>query len=162
MQIASAGIGEKMGNLIVRKAEEEDILAIEEIERQCFALPWTYDSLYHDIIENQAAFYIVAEVDKEICGYMGIWKILDEGHITNVAVAPGFRRKHIGSAMLDVMLEVMEQSGIRSFTLEVRVSNLAAQSLYQKKGFKEAGIRKKYYEDNGEDALIMWREQIEE
>ena len=150
-----------MAELIVRKAEEQDIRAIEEIEKQCFAVPWTYESLRHDIMENRVAFYLVAETKGVICGYMGIWKILEEGHITNVAVAPSFRRRHIGGAMLDVMLDVMEHNGIKSFTLEVRVSNEAARKLYEGRGFRPAGIRKGYYEDNGEDALIMWREQAE-
>ncbi len=146
-----------MADLIIRKAEEKDVLAIEQIEKQCFAVPWSYESLYKDIVENKLAFYIVAEIAGQICGYVGIWKIFEEGHITNVAVAPEFRRKHIGRAMLETLISVTAEAGIEKYTLEVRAGNEPAIRLYEGLGFKSAGIRPGYYEDNGEDAVIMWR-----
>lgn len=146
-----------MADLIIRKAEEKDVLAIEQIEKQCFAVPWSYDSLYKDIVENKLAFYIVAEIAGQICGYVGIWKIFDEGHITNVAVAPEFRRKHIGRAMLETLISVTAEAGIEKCTLEVRAGNEPAIRLYEGLGFKPVGKRPGYYEDNGEDAVIMWR-----
>ena len=88
---------------------------------------------------------------------MGIWNIVDEGHINNVAVAPAYRRKHIGSALLDVLIGTCEAEGILRLTLEVRAGNTPARRLYEQKGFLEAGLRKGYYEDNHEDAVIMWR-----
>ena len=145
--------------LIIRKAEAADVSAIEEVEKACFSVPWSYESLYHDIAENKLAFYIVAEIEGKICGYVGIWKILDEGHITNVAVSPEYRRMHIASAMLSVLFEVTGKQGIERCTLEVRAGNRPAISLYKGFDFAEAGIRKGYYEDNGEDALIMWKEK---
>lgn len=145
--------------LIIRQAEAADVLAIEEVEKACFSVPWSYDSLYHDIVENKLAFYIVAEIRGRICGYVGIWKILEEGHITNVAVSPEYRRMRIASAMLSVLLEVTAEQGIQRYTLEVRKGNQPAMSLYEGFGFAEAGVRKGYYEDNGEDALIMWKEK---
>lgn len=147
-----------MSELVIRQAEEDDIRGIEELEKQCFAVPWTYESLYHDIMNNKLAFYIVAEADRVLCGYVGVWKIVDEGHITNVAVAPDYRRRHIARAMLETLTEVCSRNGIASYTLEVRVGNDAARKLYEGLGFQPAGIRKGYYEDNGEDALIMWKE----
>ena len=149
-----------MAELVIRQAEERDIAAIETLEQQCFAVPWTYDSLYHDVMHNKLAFYIVAEADGVLCGYVGIWKIVDEGHITNVAVAPDYRRRHIARAMLEVLIETCGQSGITSYTLEVRVGNAAARKLYEGLGFADAGVRKGYYEDNGEDALIMWKGKL--
>lgn len=161
-----------MADLIIRKAEEKDVLAIEQIEKQCFTVPWSYESLHKDIVENNLAFYIVAEIagqehDRagqegspaagQVCGYVGVWKILDEGHITNVAVAPEFRRKHIGRAMLETLFEVTGQAGIERYTLEVRAGNRPAIKLYEGLGFRAEGIRPGYYEDNGEDAVIMWR-----
>ena len=170
-----------MADLIIRRAEEKDVLAIEHIEKQCFAVPWSYESLHKDIVENGMAFYIVAEIASEdggeateqsevagqqcgdtatagqVCGYVGVWKILDEGHITNVAVAPEYRRMHIGRAMLETLFEVTGQAGIERYTLEVRASNEPAIRLYEGLGFKSEGIRPGYYEDNGEDAVIMWR-----
>ena len=147
-----------MADLIIRRAEEKDVLAIEEIEKQCFTVPWSYESLYQDIVENKLAFYIVAELAAgQICGYVGIWKIFDEGHITNVAVAPEYRRKHIARAMLEALMEVTAEAGIERYTLEVRAGNEPAIRLYEGLGFKSEGIRPGYYEDNGEDAVIMWR-----
>ena len=171
-----------MADLIIRRAEEKDVLAIEHIEKQCFTVPWSYESLHKDIVENGMAFYIVAEIAAEdgskaaeqsegtagqvcgdaeiagqVCGYVGVWKILDEGHITNVAVAPEYRRMHIGRAMLETLFEVTGQAGIERYTLEVRASNEPAIRLYEGLGFKSEGIRPGYYEDNGEDAVIMWR-----
>lgn len=150
---------ERGGELIVRAAQEADIAAIEELEKVCFASPWSYESLYHDIVENKLALYIVAESDGKLCGYVGVWKILDEGHITNVAVTPKYRRMHIASAILSVLMEVGGENGISRYTLEVRSGNEPAKALYRGFGFKEAGVRKGYYEDNGEDAIIMWKEE---
>lgn len=147
-----------MAQLIIRQAEEKDIAAIEKLEQVCFTDPWSYDSLEQDILRNKLAFYIVAEVEREVCGYVGIWNIIDEGHITNVAVSPDYRRKHIASNMLDVLIASCEEAGVERFTLEVRAGNEPAKALYAGKGFKEMGLRKGYYQDNGEDAIIMWRE----
>ena len=170
-----------MADLIIRRAEENDVLAIEQIEKQCFSVPWSYESLHKDIVENDLAFYVVAEIagqqcdsagqqcdgdgqqcsetaaDGQVCGYVGVWKIFDEGHITNVAVTPEYRRMHIGRAMLETLIEVTGQAGIERYTLEVRAGNQPAIKLYEGLGFKAEGIRPGYYEDNGEDALIMWR-----
>ena len=145
--------------LIIRKAAQSDVTAVEEVEKACFSVPWSYESLYHDILENKLAFYIVAEIDGKVCGYVGVWKIFDEGHITNVAVAPEYRRMHIASAMLSALFDVTGKQGIESYTLEVRAGNRAAIALYEGFGFREAGLRKGYYEDNGEDAIIMWKEK---
>lgn len=162
MQRSETGVDimEGQSELIVRQATGEDAAQIAEIEKQCFAVPWSYESLHHDITENKRALYITAEADGKICGYVGVWKILDEGHITNVAVTPEYRRRHIASAMLGVLLEVLKDNAVSSCTLEVRAGNEAAKALYRSFGFAEAGVRKGYYEDNGEDAIIMWKEEI--
>lgn len=146
-----------MNRLIIRKAEEADIKPMAELDKLCFAQPWSEESFRTEISENERAFYIVAEIEGALAGYAGLWAILDEGHITNVAVNPKFRRKGIGSAIVGTLLEVCEDSGLCSFTLEVRESNMGARLLYEKFEFKPAGVRKGYYTDNGEDAVIMWR-----
>lgn len=146
-----------MAELIVRGARAEDAVQMAELEKICFASPWSYESLLYDITENHLAAYLVAEVEGKIAGYVGIWTIVDEGHITNVAVAPEFRRKHVGSCLISNLIQVTEQAGITSHTLEVRAGNEPAKGLYRKFGFVPEGIRKGYYEDNGEDAIIMWR-----
>lgn len=141
-----------------RFAEEKDLPAMAEIERRCFHTPWSEESLREDLTGNPLSVYIALEAENgDVAGYMSLWRILDEGHINNVAVLPEYRRRGGASDMLEFMLKYSERNGISSHTLEVRVSNEGAIGLYRKFGFREAGVRKGYYEDNGEDALILWR-----
>ncbi|MGI6730353.1 MAG: ribosomal protein S18-alanine N-acetyltransferase [Anaerovoracaceae bacterium] len=142
--------------LLIRKAEEKDIRRMAEIDELCFAVPWSFPSFEHEIKNNKLAFYVVAEVKGVVVGYAGLWIIVDEGHITNVAVHPDYRQKNIGEGLLTVLIAATRDLGATCYTLEVRPSNHAAISLYKKLGFKECGFRKNYYEDNNEDALIMW------
>ena len=144
--------------MIVRQAEEKDIKNIAELDKRCFKMPWSEDSFRYEIKSNDLALYIVAEIETEIVGYAGMWLIVDEGHITNVAVSPDYRKKGIGEALVSVILDVSEREGISRQTLEVRESNEPALCLYKKFGFVPEGIRKGYYEDNHEDAIIMWRD----
>jgi ribosomal-protein-alanine N-acetyltransferase len=146
-------------DLIVRQAEEKDIRPMAEMDILCFTIPWSEESFEKEIKENNLAFYIVAEIGGRLVGYAGLWRVANEGHITNVAVHPDFRRRGIGEALVSVLLSHTIKNGIRSHTLEVRASNEPAISLYSKFGFEPAGLRKNYYEDNGEDAVIMWRKQ---
>jgi len=146
-------------DLIIRQAEERDIRPMAEMDILCFSAPWSEVSFRKEIKENPLAFYVVAEISGRMVGYAGLWSIVDEGHITNVAVHPDFRRKGIGEALISVLLNHTIEKGIRSHTLEVRASNDPAISLYKKFGFEPAGLRKNYYEDNGEDAIIMWRKE---
>ena len=135
------------------------------IERQVFPTPWSEEAFLGEVRNNALAVYLVLveenQGQEQLLAYGGLWKIFDEGHITNVAVHPGYRRRHIGEALVKVLLEEASTSGIRQFTLEARVSNEPAIRLYRKFGFREAGVRKGYYEDNNEDALIMWAEATE-
>lgn len=146
-----------MQDMIIRNAEVEDAIVLAGLDKLCFSEPWSYESFKKEIIENDLAIYIVAEIGKQIVGYAGIWLIMDEGHITNVAVIPEFRRKGIAKALIEVLINICESENIIAETLEVRASNEPAKNLYAQYGFKEAGIRKGYYEDNHEDAIIMWR-----
>ncbi len=113
-----------MSNLIIRKAEEKDVKEIAELEKICFQDPWSEESVRYDAIENKLSFYLIAEIDGHVAGYIGIWQILDEGHITNVAVAPEHRRKHVASAMMEVMIDVTGKADINCYTLEVRESKI--------------------------------------
>lgn len=146
-----------MKELVIRKGRVEDLDGIAALEQVCFPSPWSRESLCRDMTENQMAEYFVAELDNEVVGYLGIWLVSEEGYINNVAVSPFHRRQHVGSALIETMLEVTQEEGVRAHTLEVRASNEAAKGLYKKFGFNEAALRKGYYEDNGEDAIIMWR-----
>lgn len=131
-----------------------------EIEKVSFPTPWSRDSFMGEIQQNDFALYIVAVYDGAVIGYGGMWLIFNEAHITNVAVRPDLRGKNIGKAL---MLEIIRQAVLRgadSMTLEVRPSNKTARRLYQGLGFKERGVRKHYYVDTNEDAIIMWKENL--
>lgn len=141
----------------LRFAVPRDAKRIAEIDRLCFALPWSKEALADDIAENEKAVYIVAEEEEQIAGYAGMWITLDEAHITNVAVHPKFRKRGIGKTIMGALLRLAKRYGAVHQTLEVRVSNKAAISLYESLGFEGVGVRKNYYCDNHEDALIMWR-----
>lgn len=134
----------------------DDIDSVLEISKLSFPHPWSRRSFEQEL-ENSFATYLVAKLDNQVIGYGGMWIIIDEGHITNIAVHPNYRNLGVGDKILHDMITTCNQKKVVAMTLEVRVSNLAAQKLYSKYGFVEEGIRKKYYEDNGEDALLMWK-----
>lgn len=142
------------------KAGPENIEEIEQIENLSFAIPWSRKSITDELTVNKFATYFCAVVDGKIAGYAGIWHICDEGHITNIAVHPDYRQNGIGSVLLEQLLEYARKENIVGLTLEVRKSNFSAQGLYRKFGFEDAGCRKGYYADNGEDAIIMWKHDI--
>ena len=147
-------------NYHIRKAEERDVKPLAELDARCFPDPWSEQSFQEDVVKNPLAYYLVAEsAEGELLGYAGVWMIVGEGHITNVAANPDYRRNGIARAILTKLFETCQKEhGIGPFTLEVRPSNDAALALYESFGFQVAGRRKGYYENNGEDALIMWRE----
>lgn len=142
------------------KASLENIEDIVRIEDLSFTIPWSRKSISDEITVNKFATYFCAAVDGKIAGYAGIWHICDEGHITNIAVHPDYRQNGVGSALLEQLLGYAQKENIVGLTLEVRKSNFAAQGLYRKYGFEDAGCRKAYYADNGEDAIIMWKHNI--
>lgn len=148
-----------MADVIIRQADVGDVDDIYEIEKLCFPDPWSRDALVYEMTDNPRAFYVVAELEEKVVGYAGLWWIGDEGHITNVAVKPGYRHRHIGQGIIQVMVDFTTQEGMMHHTLEVRRSNEAAINLYKKFGFEVEGVRKEYYANNKEDALIMWRHQ---
>ncbi|MBA2876957.1 ribosomal protein S18-alanine N-acetyltransferase [Thermaerobacillus caldiproteolyticus] len=133
-----------------------DIDEVVYVEKASFTLPWSREAFYNELVHNQYAKYIVMEYNHRIIGYCGMWVVIDEAHITNVAVLPEYRGKKLGEALMRKVMETAKQLGAAIMTLEVRVSNHVAQSLYRKLGFLNGGIRKRYYPDNQEDALVMW------
>lgn len=136
--------------------QETDPPRLAVLDKQCFAIPWS-EKAFEDEVNNKLAHYFIARDGDEIAGYAGFWAVCGEGDITNVAVAAGYRRQHIGSRLLEAMLKKAADMRLELLTLEVRRSNTAAQNLYKKYGFKEIGMRKGYYSDNREDAVIMTR-----
>lgn len=147
-----------MGNIVIRKMRENDIEQVLDIEKKSFTTPWSKESFTMEIKKNLLAYYIVAEIDGKIVGYGGFWNIVDEAHITNIAVDPEYRGKGIGNFIVEKLIDVCKERGILRMTLEVRKSNYIAQALYKKYGFEECGIRPRYYSDTNEDAIIMWKE----
>ncbi|MFC4075297.1 ribosomal protein S18-alanine N-acetyltransferase [Salinithrix halophila] len=133
-----------------------DIPAVLQVEQASFTTPWTRQAFYNELAYNQFAQYMVVEKEGRVIGYCGMWLILNEAHITNIAIHPDYRGRGIGEMMIDGMMALAREAGADSMTLEVRVSNAIAQQLYRKKGFEMTGIRPRYYTDNQEDAMIMW------
>ena len=146
-----------MTKVTIRKMTVVDAPGVHAVELESFATPWTLESFIAEMTQNPNAYYLVAETE-EIIGFAGLWHIADEGHITNVAVKQKARGTGIGEALLVALIEQARQLGLQAMTIEVRVSNTPARTLYEKLGFLYAGTRKRYYQDNNEDAAIYWLE----
>ena len=151
-----------MDELLIRRMVSEDVDAVTAIEQATFAMPWSRESFLREMEKNVAARYLVAERNGRVIGYAGAWVILDESHITNIAVAEAERGKGVGRALVEALMRYISNLGAAYATLEVRVSNLRAQRLYESVGFIRVGKRKRYYEDNGEDAWLMVCEHMPE
>lgn len=149
---------EPFANVLIRPMEEDDLERIMKIEHASFPTPWSLHAFITELKDNEYARYFCLVMDEQVIGYMGLWFILEEGHITNVAIAPEFRGKRLGEFMMRSVMEKMRSEGMERMTLEVRTSNFPAQRLYERLGFVTAGRRKEYYTNNREDALIMWVE----
>ena len=139
---------------MIRRATESDIPKIVEIEKVSFSDPWD-KQLFLDAIDPKDKYLMIAESGKEVQGYIVFEKILDEGHITNLAVGGEHRKKGIAAGLVGYVLDLAKKLGIREIFLEVRESNEAAKSLYSKFGFREIGRRKGYYPKANEDALVL-------
>lgn len=144
------------GSLTFRYMELKDIEDVLKIEHECFTLPWSEEAFVNELTHNRFAVYVVIEDGDDVIGYCGVWVIVDEAHVTNIAILPEYRGKKLGEALLTKVMEVTKKLGAEKMTLEVRVSNHIAQGLYRKLGFLDGAIRKGYYTDNKEDALVMW------
>ena len=139
-----------------RLMQLNDIPDVLEIEHEAFTLPWTEEAFRNELTMNHFAKYMIMELDGQAIGYAGMWTIMDEAHITNIAIREAYRGRKLGDKLLDELMQTASYLGMERMTLEVRVTNKIAQGLYEKKGFKPAGVRKGYYSDNNEDAVIMW------
>jgi len=146
--------------LVFRRMSLEHLNQVLEIEEASYSAPWSYYAFAYELMQNNMAHYIVAMDGQKIVGYSGMWLILDEAHITNVAVHPAHRQKGIGKLLMQEMIRMAVRKGATGMTLEVRPSNIAARRLYEQLGFVERGRRKGYYTDNNEDAIIMWKNNL--
>lgn len=152
-----------MGNLNVkiRPMRKEDIDSVISVEAMAYGEHhWSKDSFLSELSNDLAKYFSVFNENDELIAYCGSWHILEEAHITNIAVSTDYRRKHIGEALLKTVIDECYKNMVKYITLEVRASNNPAIALYEKYGFKSLGLRKGYYQDNNEDALIMWTENI--
>lgn len=140
---------------------ESHIDDIMEIENDSFAIPWSRREVEKELTNN-LAIYVVAIDDGKVIGYGGMWHIVNEGHVTNIAVHKDHRKMGVGNAIVNKLSEIAVEKEMMGLTLEVRKSNVSALELYKKNGFKLEGIRPEYYEDNKEDAYIMWKYFIPE
>jgi ribosomal-protein-alanine N-acetyltransferase len=150
----------QMNNFIVKPFTEEYIDRVTQIDKLSFTIPWSRESFLRELENNNNANYIVLFKDDILIAYAGIWLILDEGHITNVAVHPNYRMQGAGTCLMNSLIEICHNNNITSMTLEVRKSNVEALKLYKKYNFAQEGLRKFYYADNNEDAIIMWKYNI--
>lgn len=135
----------------------DDVDGVLKVEEECFAIAWTRADFVREMTENKLAVYFVAKDGEKIVGYAGMWHVVNEGQITNVAVINDYRQQNVGSALIEEMIKAAEERKMMGMTLEVKISNYPAQKLYSKYGFKPEGFRKNYYKDTNEDAIVMWK-----
>lgn len=146
----------------IRPMTVADIDSVLAIEALSFPTPWSRFAFTSELTQNTYAYYRVAEVNGLVVAYAGIWVVLEEGHITNVAVHPDFRGQGLGEQMMLTIMGCAKSHGAERVTLEVRVSNDTAHNLYTKLGFVDRGLRKGYYTDTKEDAIIMWKDSLDD
>jgi ribosomal-protein-alanine N-acetyltransferase len=146
--------------IVIEEMTLDDVDGVQDVEKASFPVPWPANAFRHELTQNKNARYIVAREGDRVVGYAGVWLMVDEAHITTFAVHPDHRRRRIGERLLVRVFEMAAALNAEWLTLEVRASNLAAQKLYEKYGFRRAGVRRRYYSDNSEDALIMWTERL--
>lgn len=130
---------------------------IEKIEQQCFSCPWTLDQLRSQLSDDRHVFLAAVDAGGTVLGYVGMMFVLDEGYISNVAVAPAYRRQGVADALISALMTRAEELNLAFVTLEVRAGNEPAKSLYAKHGFVPVGRRKNYYDLPKEDAILMTR-----
>jgi ribosomal-protein-alanine N-acetyltransferase len=143
----------------IRRLELRDLNAIERIERDSYPTPWSRSMFAGELAKPSSISLGAFDPEAgDLLGYLIISRYVDAWHVMNLAVAPGHRRRRIATSLLDRLFELTAGSNRRGYTLEVRVSNDVAIRLYEQAGFRARGIRRGYYTDNREDALIMWRD----
>ena len=141
--------------MIIEKMNKAHVAAVAELETICFHDPWSEKSIASEM-ENDLALWLVATEDQQVVGYVGSQTVLGWTDMMNIAVAPEYRGQHLSHLLMKSFLDFAAKSDIRYLTLEVREGNIPARNLYYQYGFQDAGVRKGYYQDNGENAIVMW------
>ncbi|MEG2330307.1 ribosomal protein S18-alanine N-acetyltransferase [Anaerorhabdus sp.] len=142
---------------MIRSMDLGDLDRVEQLEAELFSLPWKKEDFKRELIENEFAHYFVVEENNEVVGYCGIWNLYEQAQITTIGVAKDCQGKGYASLLMEKIEEVSVANGCETCSLEVRVSNIAAQNLYTKYGYITVNIRKGYYSDNHEDAFLMMK-----
>lgn len=155
--ISAEGSADQLEVVRMRRRHLKGVMAIE---RQVYPRPWSPNLFISELGELRNRTYLVARLDKEVVGYGGIMSYGDEAHVTTIAVDPDHHRQKIGTRLLYDLVKEAIRMGAQAVSLEVRVSNWGAQRLYARFGFRPVGVRKNYYQETGEDALIMWADDI--
>lgn len=145
----------------LRPMHEDDVPAVMAVEREAFETGWPKTAFERELAHNAMARYLVLDSPRGVIGFAGLWLMLDEAHVVTVAVLPGERRAGYGRVLVHGLILLAKSEGMQVATLEVRESNEAARALYRRYGFYEVGLRKRYYSDNGEDAVIMTTEELD-
>ena len=139
----------------------EDAEAVAAVERESFPTPWSREDFWREA-SNDFACYIVALEDAEIIGFGGCWISFEEAQVTNIALTSAQRGRGLGKVLMAKLMRAAAERGVERMTLEVRPSNTSALRLYEGLGFAAIGVRKKYYQDNDEDAILMWHTKLKE
>lgn len=142
--------------ITIREMVQDDIDTVYTIEKNSYSTPWTKEIFYNELMNNAHAFYAVIAYQGDIVGYAGMWVVYDDAQITTIAIDPAFRGKRLGKQLFRYMLQTAYRLEVARLSLEVRVSNVVAQNMYRKFGLVPGGVRKGYYTDNNEDAIVMW------
>lgn len=140
--------------MIIRQMKVSDVAAIAELEKRCFSDPWSADSIASELV-NPLSYWLVAEVDGQVAGYVGSQSVLDAADMMNIAVSPEYRRRGVAKALVNALIAYLSKNDVIALLLEVRVSNEPAITLYEKMGFQQVGRRPNYYRNPREDALIL-------
>lgn len=140
--------------MIIRQMKASDVAAIAELEKLCFSDPWSADSIASELV-NPLSYWLVAEVDGQVAGYVGSQSVLDAADMMNIAVSPEYRRRGVAKALVNELIAYLSKNDVIALLLEVRVSNEPAITLYEKMGFQQVGRRPNYYRNPREDALIL-------
>src|SRR5438552_15652485 len=151
------GVPAQMSLSPMRRRHVRDVLAIERV---VYPRPWSAALFFSELAQRTSRHYLVAHHGRTLVGYGGLMAHLDEGHITTIAVHPDFQHRKIGSRILLALVEEARRRPVRSLALEVRVANWPAQRMYSWVGFRPVGVRKNYYAETGEDALVMWIDDL--